>query len=172
MFSGNAPLVDAVSPEELRREIRQVIPPIAPHVALLRRREPVLDLMLLKRIVQGLRTRKQAVLLPAGDVEQSQFPVRRSRVREEILECLLRVSARSRAERADVVELVEMRKADPQRLAAAHRETRQRAIVSLGRDAIEFLDVRDDVLQRSFPNRSSALTGPRPADGTSITSGS
>ena len=41
------PVVGAVSPEEPRREIRQVIPPIAPDVALLRRREPVLDLMLL-----------------------------------------------------------------------------------------------------------------------------
>ena len=44
-----------------------------------------------------------------------------------------------------------MRKADTQRLAAAHRETRQRAIVSLGRDAVELLDVWDDVLQQIVP---------------------
>src|ERR1039457_1648432 len=46
------------SPEKLRRKIRQVIPPIAPHVALLRRREPVLDPMFLERIAERLRPRK------------------------------------------------------------------------------------------------------------------
>src|ERR1035438_6526372 len=138
------------SPEELRREIRQVILPIAPHVALLGRRKFVLDLMFFQRIAERLRPCKQAVRLATSDIEQLQFLVRSGRVREEVLESLLRVAARGRTERANVVERVQMRKADAQRLAAAHREPRERPIVGLGRDAIELFGKRHHVLQQIF----------------------
>src|SRR4029079_8296108 len=60
--------------------------------------------------------------------------------------CATTAAKDSRAVNADVRELVEMRDADVERLAAAHRQPGDRAMRSIGDDAVVFFDVWHHVL--------------------------
>src|ERR1041384_284694 len=128
--------------EQLRRHIGEVIAPVAPHVAFFGRREDVLDLGLIERIVETLRTGEDRIGLAAGDVEELQLLVGGSGIGEEILICVLRISAPAGAERAQRVKRVEMGEADLERLPATHRKPRECAVIGFGGDAIELLDIR------------------------------
>src|ERR1017187_6845743 len=63
-------------PEKLRRELRQIVAPVSPHMALFRCRERVFDAVFLNGIGQGPRTRQRAVGTAACDVEPLQLFVR------------------------------------------------------------------------------------------------
>src|SRR5436305_8684030 len=58
------------SAEELRREVGQIVPPVAPHVAFFRWRERVFDLMLFHDTMQRFGGWEQAVRFAARDVEE------------------------------------------------------------------------------------------------------
>src|SRR5947207_14165997 len=80
-------------PEQLRRHVGKIRPPVAPHVAFLRRNEAVLDLRVVERLMKALGRREERVGLAAGDVEQFQLLVRRCRIGEERRYSLPRISA-------------------------------------------------------------------------------
>src|SRR4051812_14577320 len=96
------------------------------------RREGVLDLVLLQRVMQGLRRRKEAVRLTARDVEDLQLLVAGRGIREQIFVLLIEVlAANARAESSDRVERVQVVEADRERLAPTHGKAGDGAFIGL-----------------------------------------
>src|SRR5216684_2744545 len=111
------------SAEELRREVGEVVPPVAPDVSLFGGDEGVLDLVLGQGIVECLGAGKQAISFTAGNVEELQFLVGGSGIGQQIL--VLRfhsggAHAAAGAESTDVVEDVQMVQTHTEGLSAAH----------------------------------------------------
>src|SRR5262245_33883468 len=121
-----------------------MLPPDLPLVRAVAGKPLVGDFVLGERFVNLDRAAVKAVFLSAADPEQAELLIRGGGVLERAAIGGLEAEVAERAaERADPGEFVEIRQARPHRLAAAHRQTRKRAVFAI-RQRPEFaVDERD-----------------------------
>src|SRR6266545_7213741 len=72
-------------PEQLRRQLRQVVSPVAPHVAFFRRYERMPNAVLFECLMKLLRAGEQAVRLAASDIQHLQLLVGGGGIGQQIL---------------------------------------------------------------------------------------
>src|ERR1019366_8104127 len=138
-------------PEELGDEIGEVVPPVAPHVALFGGGEGVLDVVLYEHLVEGRGAGKEAVGFAAGNVEELQFLIGGGGVGNQVLILGLQslgAHAAAGAEGSDAVENVQVVETHAERLSAAHGEACDGAVHRLGGDSVELLGEGNDILQQ------------------------
>src|ERR1017187_8299401 len=72
-------------PEELGHEVGEVVPPVAPDVALFGGGEGVLDVVFGQDIVERLGAGEEAIGFAAGDVEELQFLIGGGGIGQQVL---------------------------------------------------------------------------------------
>src|ERR1019366_5221029 len=120
-----APGFPGALPEELRHEVGEVVPPVAPDVALFGWCEGVLDVVFGHQVVERLGACEEAVRFAAGNVEEFQFFIGGGGIGQQVLVLGLQslgAPATAGAESPHGVEDVQMVQAHAEGLSAAHGE--------------------------------------------------
>src|ERR1035437_9342975 len=84
-FSPLSPGFPGALPEELRHEVGEVVPPVAPDVALFGGCEGVLDVVFGHQVVERLGACEEAVRFAAGNVEEFQFFIGGGGIGQQVL---------------------------------------------------------------------------------------